>query len=146
LKGKTSILFVICLLTYAALGTALASGASLLTYWVAEGRIDSIATGLGGDVYVTINNNHKVVKYSSEGEKLTEWNVDGVIETNGIAVGPRGDVYVTINNNHKVVKYSSEGEKLDEWSVDGVMVGIGVGPDGLVYVAFTNGMIQIFAA
>ena len=128
-----------------ALGAAPGSGASLLTHWAAEDGIDGIAVGPGGEVYVNINQNHKVVKYSAEGEKLAEWDVDGVIETNGIAVGPGGEVYVTINNNHKVVKYSSEGEKLGEWGVDGVMTGIGAGPDDLVYVAFANGLIQVFA-
>ncbi len=144
MKGKTSILFVICLLTSVALGAAPAFGASLLTHWIAEDRIDGIAVGPGGEAYVTINNNHKVVKYSPEGEKLAEWPLEGVAD--GIATGPVGDVYVTINNNHKVVKYSSQGEKLDEWDVDGVMAGIATGPDGLVRVAFANGLIQVFMA
>ncbi len=119
-------------------------GGPMLTQWSVEDQPGGIAISPWGEVYVTINNNHKVVKYSPEGEMLAEWDVDGVIETNGITVGPGGEVYVTINNNHKVVKYSSDGEKLDEWAVDGMMSGIAVGPNGLVYISFTNRLIQVF--
>jgi hypothetical protein len=45
-----------------------------------------------------------------------------------------------------VVKYSSEGEKLDEWAVDGMMNGIAAGPNGLIYISFTNRLIQVFGA
>jgi DNA-binding beta-propeller fold protein YncE len=120
--------------------------ASLLTQWATEDQADCIAIGPGGEVYVNINQNHKVVKYSSEGERVTEWEIPGVIETNGIAVGPDGNVYVNINQNHKVLKYSPEGEMLDEWSVDGQMTDLAIGPNGLVYVSFANGLIQVFGA
>ncbi|GEM_PF-1519445 len=102
-----------------------------------------IAVGPGGEVYVNINQNHKVVKYSPGGDVLTEWSLEGMAD--GIVTGPGGEVYVNINQNYKVVKYSAEGEKLGEWGVDGVMTGIGAGPDDLVYVAFANGLIQVFA-
>ena len=141
MNGKTSILLVICLLA----SVVPAYGVQMVTLWNVDGQADNIAIGPGGDVYVNINQNHKVVKYSSEGEKLAEWQVPGVIETNGIAVGPGGDVYVTINNSHRVVKYSSEGEMLDGWTVEGEMTGIAVGPNGLVYVSSSNGLIQVFA-
>jgi hypothetical protein len=55
-------------------------------------------------------------------------------------------VYVNINNSHRVMKYSSVGEMLDGWTVEGEMTGIAVGPNGLVYVSSTNGLIQVFAA
>jgi hypothetical protein len=140
--AKISILFLIGIMA----SVLPVYGGPLLAHWSIEDQAGGIAVGLGGEVYVTINNSHKVVKYSPEGEKLAEWDVDGVIETNGIAVGPGGEVYVTINNSHKVVKYSPEGEKLDEWTVDGVMNGIAVGPNGFVYISFTNRMIQVFGA
>lgn len=140
--AKISILFVISILA----SVLPVCGGPLLAQWSLEDLVGGIAIGPGGEVYVTINNSHKVVKYSPEGERLAEWDVDGVIETNGIAVGPGGEVYVTINNNHKVVKYSSAGEKLDEWAVEGAMNGIAAGPNGLIYISFTNRMIQVFWA
>jgi len=140
--AKVSILFVIGILA----SVFPVSGGPLLAHWSVEDQPGGIAVGPGGEVYVTINNSHKVVKYSPDGEVLAEWDVDGVIETNGIAVGPGGEVYVTINNSHRVVKYSTDGEKLDEWSVEGMMNGIAAGPNGLVYISFTNRMIQVFGA
>ena len=140
MNGKTSILLVICLLA----SVVPAYGVQMVTLWNVDGQADNIAIGPGGEVYVNINNSHKVVKYDSEGEKLAEWDVED--EINGIAVGPDGDVYVNINNSHRVVKYSSVGEMLDGWTVEGEMTGIAVGPNGLVYVSSTNGLIQVFAA
>ncbi len=95
------------------------SGVTSVTQWPVDGGPDGIAVGPGGEVFVNINNNYRVVKYSPQGEQLAEWSVDGVIETNGIAVGPGGEVFVNLNNNYRVVKYSSEGDKLAEWTVDG---------------------------
>jgi hypothetical protein len=138
--AKISILFVIGIMA----SVLPVYGGPLLAQWSVEDQANGIAVGPGGEVYVNINQNHKVVKYSSEGEMLTEWFLENV--ASGIAVGPGGEVYVNINQNHKVVKYSSEGEMLDEWNVDGVMNGIDVGPNGLVYISFTNRMIQVFGA
>jgi hypothetical protein len=77
---------------------------------------------------------------------LAEWDVDGVIETNGIAVGPGGEVYVNINQNYNVVKYSPDGEMLNEWTVEGEMTDMAAGPNGLVYISFTDGLIQVLEA
>jgi len=140
MNAKISILLVICLLA----SVVPVYGASLSTQWTVEDKADGIAIGSGGEVYVTINNNHKVVKYSPEGEMLTEWSLEGVAD--GIAVGPGGEVYVNINQNHKVVKYSPEGVMLDGWTVEGEMTAMAIGPNGLVYVSFTNGLIQVFEA
>lgn len=90
--AKISILFLISIVA----SVLPVYGGPLLAQWSAEDQASGIAIGPDGEVYVTINNNHKVVKYSSEGEKLDEWSVDGVM--NGIAVGPNGLVYLTFTN------------------------------------------------
>lgn len=138
MNGKIPIMMIICLLAAAFPGR----GALLLDQWAVEGSAQSIAVGPDGQIYVTINNNHKVVKYSPNGELLAEWTLEEM--PSGIAVGPGGEVYVTINNNHKVVKYSSSGEFLAEWPVDGTATGIAAGSDGQVYLAFSNGVVQIY--
>jgi len=112
-----------------------AAAYDLLTV-AAEPVPDDIAVGPDGSVYVNINNNHRVVKYSAEHTYLTEWDVGEV--SGGIAVGPDGSVYVNINNNHRVVKYSAEGEYLTEWDVGAEAKGLAVGPDGSVYVNINN--------
>ena len=118
----------------------------MLAEWTLEDVADGISVGPGGEVYVTINNSHKVVRYSPEGERQAEWEVPGVIETNGIAVGPVGEVYVIVTNSHKVLKFSPDGAMLDGWTGEGEMTGIAVGPNGLVYISLTNGLIQVFEA
>ena len=80
------ILLAICLLA-----SAVATyGAEMVSMWNVEGQADGIAVGPEGEVYVNINQNHKVVKYSPEGEVLTEWPLEG--DANGIATGPGGEV------------------------------------------------------
>ena len=92
MNGKTSILLVTCLLA----SVVPAYGVQMVTLWNVDGQADNIAIGPGGEVYVNINNSHKVVKYSSVGEMLDGWTVEG--EMTGIAVGPNGLVYVSSTN------------------------------------------------
>jgi len=56
----------------------------------------------GGEIFVTINNSHRVVNYAADGQMLGAWTVGcdncGVIETNGVAVTTSGWVYVPLGN------------------------------------------------
>jgi hypothetical protein len=45
-----------------------------------------------------------------------------------------------------VVKYSPDGEMLNEWTVEGEMTDMAAGPNGLVYISFTDGLIQVLEA
>jgi hypothetical protein len=120
---------------------------TFVTEWPVEGGPDGIAVSLDGEVFVNINNNWRVVKYSAEGDRLAEWSFEG--ESSGIAVSPdgevfvninnnyriveygaNGEVFVNINNNYRVVKYSAEGDRLEEWPFQGASSGIAVSPDG----------------
>lgn len=122
-----------------------------LTEWPVEGEPDGIAVSPDGEVFVTITNSHRVVKYSKEGVQLANWPFEG--EARGIAVshegevfiatnhenrvvnhGNHGEVFVTINNNYRVVKTDSEGMRLAEWSSEGESSGIAVSPEGEVFV------------
>jgi sugar lactone lactonase YvrE len=128
---------------------------TFLTEWLVEGGPDGIAVSPDGEVFVNINNSHRVVKYSPEGVRLAEWSFEG--ESSGIAVSPDGEVFVNINNSHRVVKYgangevfvninnshrvvrySAEGDQLAEWSSEGESSGIAVGPGGEVFVNINN--------
>ena len=62
--------------------------------------MSGIAVGPGGEVFVAFRDDPRVAKYSSEGNKLTEWNVEG--EMSGIAVGPDGRVYIADRGNNRV--------------------------------------------
>ena len=124
---------------------------TFLTEWPVEGEPDGIAVSPDGEVFVTVNNNHRVVKYSKEGVQLAQWPFEGA--ASGIAVGHEGEVFiatnhknrdvnhgtqgevsVTINNNYRVVKTNSEGVRLAEWSSEGESSGIAVSPEGEVFV------------
>jgi sugar lactone lactonase YvrE len=94
----------------------------------------------GGEVYVNINQNHKVVEYSSDGDKRAEFDVDGVIETNGIVVGADRDVYINIGD--RLTRYSSSGEKLAEWSLHGLPDGLAAGPGEEVFVLVDDQMVM----
>jgi sugar lactone lactonase YvrE len=88
-----------------------------------------------GQAFVNINQNYRVVKYSLNGEKTTEWTVGGIIETNGMGIGPEGEIYIAADNN-RILKYSPDGEKLAEWNVEGAedIQGITIGRSGEVLV------------
>ena len=92
MNAKISILLVICLLA----SVVPVYGASLSAQWTVEDKADGIAIGSGGEVYVNINQNHKVVKYSPEGVMLDGWTVEG--EMTAMAIGPNGLVYVSFTN------------------------------------------------
>ncbi len=111
--------------------------AVLSEFWV-EGEILALASDLDGNsvVAVNINNNHRVVKYDSEGNVLTSWSIAD--EPRGLAVDASGVIHVVavnINNSHRVVKYTSEGEFIAEWFGEGVPTGIAVDPEGNSVVA-----------
>lgn len=131
---------------------------TFMTEWPVEGGPDGIAVSPDGEVFVTINNNYRVVKYSAEGVLLAEWSCEG--EPGGIAVSPEGEVFVNINhnwrafensadsevfvninNNWRVVKYSADGVLLAEWPSEGESSGIAVSPEGEVFSV--NNMLRV---
>jgi len=130
------------------------SSVSSVAEWSVDGRPDGIAVGPDGGVYVGFNSEEssRITKYTPEGVMQTEWNVPGVIETNGIVVGPEGDVFISIvasasrafgdrglatpGSIIQVGRYSSNGELISEFSVDGVIEtnGIVVNPASEIYL------------
>lgn len=95
-----------------------------------------IAVGPGGDVFVNINNSHRVVRYTSDGVPIGAWNLE--LLPSAIATGPDGSVYVTINNSHRVVRYDPVGNLMTYWDAPDILSSIAVGPDGSVYVTINN--------
>jgi sugar lactone lactonase YvrE len=117
-----------------------------------------------GSVYVADTNNHRIQRFTSDGDLDTNWGEqnDGTVGsygteagkfayTRGVAVGPDGRVYVADRNNNRIQRFDSDGTLDDNWGEGGTVGskgagegefenpnGVAVGPDGSVYVADTN--------
>ncbi len=124
-----------------------------VTEWYIEGSPACVAVyEPSGEVFVTINNNHRVVKYSANGDFLLEFGREGEIPV-GIAVDLAGNsvVAVNINNSHRVVLYSADGELQgkfgDQGSAPGQFLnpqGIAVTSAGLIVIADSgNNRVQV---
>lgn len=127
-----------------------------------------IAVSSDGFVYVADSQNHRVQKFTTDGQFVTAWGTFGgcpemtpppatFCEPWGVAVGPDGTVYVADTWAHRVQHFTSDGHFLSQWgffsqySADrrpGAFYGpraLTVGPDGTVYVADTGDKrVQVF--
>ena len=144
-------------------------------YWEGQNGCDGrfyipigIAVDRDGYVYVTDRLNHRIQKFSSNGDFIARWGrycdvaqqgtdgCDGRFNNPAhIATGSDGNVYVTDSQNHRVQKFDSNGGFLAKWGSEGTRkkgklyhpVGIAVDWKGRVYVADqANHRIQRFTS
>jgi sugar lactone lactonase YvrE len=109
---------------------------------------------------VTDTWNHRIQKFTSDGQFIKTWGYFGQAEKpeafwgpRGIAVDAKGNVYVTDTGNKRVAIFTSDGEFITQFGEVGVdsgqfdePVGIAVDSSGNVYVNDTwNQRIQVFA-
>jgi predicted membrane-bound mannosyltransferase/sugar lactone lactonase YvrE len=124
-----------------------------------------IAVGPDGSVYVSDTWNHRVQKFTEDGQPIKMWGQYGqplpdIPESKssfwgprGIAVDQNGHVYVADTGNKRIVVFDSDGKYLTEFGSAGFdpgqfdePVGVAVGNDGVVYVTDTwNQRVQSFA-
>jgi uncharacterized protein (TIGR03663 family) len=129
-----------------------------------------IAVSADGFVYVADSQNHRIQKFTADGQFVTAWGSYGgcpnaapapatFCEPWGVAVGPDGSVYVADTWADRVQKFTPEGAFLTEWTAFGERGvhdlyrhtyffgprAVAVGLDGSVYVADTgNKRVQVF--
>jgi len=137
--------------TFADLSKGAAPGGTFYEPW-------GIAIGADGSVFVADTWNHRIQKFTAEGEFVTMWGYFGQAETPFAIWGPRdiaidtnGNLFVTDTGNKRVVVYDAEGNYVTQFGTLGFEpgqfdepVGIAVDADGLVYIADTwNQRIQV---
>jgi uncharacterized protein (TIGR03663 family) len=118
-----------------------------------------IAVGPDGSVYVADTWNHRIQKFSPQGEFLTMWGFFGQAETPEAFWGPRdvvvdeqGRVIISDTGNKRIVVFGPDGEFISQFGEEGFApgqfsepVGLGLDVDGHLYVADTwNQRIQSF--
>ena len=139
----------------------------------APGQLQSprgIKIGPDGFVYVADAGNHRIQKFTANGQFVTNWGGPSTVETEAgiprgfndpwdVAVAPDGMIYIADTWNHRIQKLDAEGHLVTSWGLFG-QYGPGdtagqsafygprsivIGPGGRVYVADTgNKRIQVF--
>jgi len=80
----------------------------------------SIAIDKSGDVY--IRDRYSVQKFTTDGEFLTRWKIEG--DPRGIAVDSHSNVYVTNRRPHSVLKLDNAGKVISQWGCAGTGDGL----------------------
>lgn len=119
-----------------------------------------IDIGPEGNVYVADTWNHRIQKFTAQGEFLTTWGQFGQRETpdafwgpRDVAVDEKGHVYVTDTGNKRIAIFDENGGFVDDFGEAGLgkgqfdePVGLALDNNGNLYVADTwNQRVQVFA-
>lgn len=119
--------------------------------------IDVTADASGTMIFVTGNNNHKVMEFGAGGTPIRQWGGNG--ENTGqfrypasIQIGPQGGIFVADALNSRVQKFDGEGSFLVQVSAWGVLPGqlfrpkgVAIDGKGQIYISDSYmDVIQVF--
>ena len=107
----------------------------------------SMAFDSEGNIYVTDTNNHRIQKFTNDGEFITKWGTEGSGDgefsshAHGVTKDSFDNFYITDRFNHNVQKFTSDGEFITKWGTEGtgdgqfgLPLGIGVDSKGNVFI------------
>ncbi len=123
-----------------------------------------VAVGPDGSVYVSDTWNHRVQKFTADGQPIKTWGQYGQPSADnpesasnlwgprGIAVDSKGQVFVADTGNKRIVVFDKDGNYITAFGSDGFdpgqfdePVGIAIAPGGTIYVTDTwNQRVQAF--
>ena len=118
-----------------------------------------IAIGSDGSIYVTDTWNHRVQKFTADGEFITQWgyfgaaeNPDGFWGPRGILVDEENRVFIADTGNKRIAIFDANGNFITQFGEAGFSVGqldepvgLAMGQNGEIFVSDTwNQRIQVF--
>ena len=120
--------------------------------WFADGLLPlaGMAVDARGDIYIADDGNHRIQKFTSDGQFITKWGIEGSGDgqfkyPSGVCVDGSGNIYVADSYNHRIQKFSPSGQFITKWggkgSGDGEFnepSGISVDRSGTLYVVDSN--------
>lgn len=125
-------------------------------------EIWGIAVDNNGFVYASDTWNHRIQKFTADGEFVKTWGTFGLTDAGltamwgprGVAVDSQNNVYVADTGNKRILVFDSEGNPLRQIGTGGALEGqldeptdVAVANDGRVFVADTwNQRIQVFSS
>ncbi len=104
---------------------------------------NDVVVAPNGDIFVVDGHkpdgNHRVVKFSSDGEFIKEWGSRGVgpgefEEPHGIAMDSKGRLFVADRGNNRIQIFDQDGNYLEQWTQFGRPSGIYIDKNDMIVV------------
>ncbi len=107
------------------------------------GPFPGIVTDRNGNVYVADSGNHRIQKFTSDGEFVAKWGKSGTGEgefnsPEGLGIDAHGFIYVADSKNHRIQKFDPEGVFVKQWGNKGKGQGEFDEPKGIAIDAEDN--------